>query len=108
MAVMDKEQFPEHVYFGKRPGDADLRYLLRYREMPFQVSENEGERGKVLACMKHELPGELVGDHREGAVTIRTQAGHTAIQPLYVSHRIFQGRTGLRDFPRHSAMKTGR
>ena len=96
MAVMDDEKFLEHVYFGKRVGDSDLRYLLRYMENPFLPSSNNGERGKVLASMKHELPGELMGDHRDGAVTIRTQGGHTAVQPYYVSHRIFQGNPHLR------------
>ena len=62
-------------------------------------SSNNGERGKVLASMKHELPGELTGDHRDGAVTIRTQGGHTAVQPYYVSHRIFQGKERLEGLP---------
>ena len=99
MAVMDDEKFLEHVYFGKRVGDSDLRYLLRYQENPFLPSTNNGERGKVLACMKHELPGELNGDHRDGAVTIRTQGGHTGIQPYYVSHRIYQGKQRLAGLP---------
>ena len=99
MAVMDDEKFLEHVYFGKRLGDSDLRYLLRYMENPFLPSSNNGERGKVLASMKHELPGELMGDHRDGAVTIRTQGGHTAVQPYYVSHRIFQGKERLEGLP---------
>ena len=99
MAVMDDEKFLEHVYFGKRVGDSDLRYLLRYMENPFLPSSNNGERGKVLASMKHELPGELMGDHRDGAVTIRTQGGHTAVQPYYVSHRIFQGKERLEGLP---------
>lgn len=99
MAVMDDEKFLEHVYFGRRLGDSDLRYLLRYMENPFLPSVNRGERGKVLACMKHELPGELTGDHRDGAVTIRTKAGHTALQPYYVSHRIFRGKEPLEGLP---------
>ena len=99
MAVMDDEKFLEHVYFGKRLGDSDLRYLLRYMENPFLPSSNNGERGKVLASMKHELPGELTGDHRDGAVTIRTQGGHTAVQPYYVSHCIFQGKERLEGLP---------
>ena len=99
MAVMDDEKFLEHVYFGKRLGDSDLRYLLRYMENPFLPSSNNGERGKVLASMKHELPGELMGDHRDGAVTIRTQGGHTAVQPYYVSHCIFQGKERLEGLP---------
>ena len=99
MAVMDDEQFLEHVYFGRRVGDSDLRYLLRYMEAPYQVSTNGGERGKVLACMKHEFPGELGGDHRDGAVTVRTRAGHTAVQPFYVSHRIFRGKERLEGLP---------
>ena len=99
MAVMDDEKFLEHVYFGRRVGDSDLRYMLRYMENPFLPSSNNGERGKVLASMKHELPGELNGDHRDGAVTIRTQAGHTAVQPYYVSHRIFQGKERLEGLP---------
>ena len=28
MAVMDDEKFLEHVYFGRRVGDSDLRYML--------------------------------------------------------------------------------
>ena len=35
MAVMDDEKFLEHVYFGRRVGDSDLRYMLRYMENPF-------------------------------------------------------------------------
>lgn len=99
MAVMDDDQFLEHVYFGRRVGDSDLRYLLRYMENPFMASNNKGERGKVLQTMKHELPGELVGDHRDGEVTVRTAAGHTAVQPYYVSHSIFKGKKRLEGLP---------
>ena len=99
MAVIDEEQFLEHVYFGRRLHDSDLRYLLRHQENPFLPSTNGGERGKVLACMKHELPGELVGDHRDGAVTVRSAGGHTALQPYYVSHRIYRGKDRLEGLP---------
>ncbi|MDO5131839.1 MAG: alpha-galactosidase [Eubacteriales bacterium] len=99
MAVVDEEQFLEHVYFGRRLQDSDLRYLLRHLETPFLPSTNKGDRGKVLACMKHELPGELCGDHRDGAVTIRSAGGHTALQPYYVSHRIYQGKDKLEGLP---------
>ncbi|MBR2728727.1 MAG: alpha-galactosidase [Lachnospiraceae bacterium] len=99
MAVMDDQQFLEHVYFGRRLGDSDLRYLLRHQEPPFLASQNPGDRGKVLLVMQHELPGELTGDHREGAVTVRTQAGHTALQPYYVSHRIYRGKESLPGLP---------
>ena len=99
MAVIDEEQFLEHVYFGRRLHDSDLRYLLRHQENPFLPSTNGGERGKVLACMKHELPGELGGDHRDGAVTVRSAGGHTALQPYYVSHRIYRGKDRLEGLP---------
>ena len=99
MAVMDDQQFLEHVYFGRRVGDSDLRYMLRHQENPYTVSANGGERGKVLACMHHELPGELTGDHRDGAVTVRTQGGHTVLQPYYVSHRIYKGKDRLEGLP---------
>ncbi|SDL63912.1 alpha-galactosidase [Sarcina sp. DSM 11001] len=99
MAVIDEEQFLEHVYFGRRLQDSDLRYLLRHQEAPFLPSTNGGERGKVLACMKHELPGELGGDHRDGAVTVRSAGGHTALQPYYVSHRIYRGKDRLEGLP---------
>lgn len=99
MAVVDKEQFLEHVYFGRRLGDSDLRYLLRHMEAPFLPSTNNGERGKIMAAMKHELPGELNGDHRDGAVTVRDADGHTAVQPYYVSHRIYEGKERLKGMP---------
>ena len=99
MAVMDDQQFLEHVYFGRKVADSDLRYLLRHQENPYTVSANGGERGKVLSCMHHELPGEITGDHRDGAVTVRTQGGHTVLQPYYVSHRIYKGKDRLEGLP---------
>ena len=44
MAVIDEEQFLEHVYFGRRLHDSDLRYLLRHQENPFLPSTNGGEK----------------------------------------------------------------
>ena len=41
MAVIDEEQFLEHVYFGRRLQDSDLRYLLRHQEAPFLPSTGE-------------------------------------------------------------------
>lgn len=99
MAVMDDEQFLEHVYFGRRLGDSDLRYLLRYTESPFLPSQATGYRAKALLYMSHEFPGELTGDHRDGAATIRNADGHTAMQAYYVSHRIYSGKDRLPGLP---------
>lgn len=40
IAIVDKEQFIGHVYYGKRIEDEEMSYLLRIYEPPYIPTEN--------------------------------------------------------------------
>ena len=99
MAVVDKENFLGHVYYGGRLEDYDLTYLLRLGEKPFVPSENNRERCSFMDSFPAEYAGHGLGDYRDGCISVRTKGGHSAINLTVVSHEIYGGKKRLEGLP---------
>ncbi len=74
MAVVDGK-YLGHVYYGKRLGDADLRYLLRTDENPLTPNVNPAEEASFYDQFAWEYPTGGVGDFRESCMTVRNVYG---------------------------------
>ncbi len=99
LAVVDEEGFLGHVYYGAYIHDTEVTYLMRTDEAPFVPSKNNRDRSSFLDTFPMEYPGNGVGDYRDGAIAVKDGKGHTAIMPLYRSHRIFDGKPALPGLP---------
>lgn len=99
MAVVDRENFLGHVYYGERLEDYDLNYLLRTGEAPFVPSENNRERCSFMDSFPVEYAGHGVGDYRDGCVRVRSAEGHSAVNLTVVSHDIYGGKKKLEGLP---------
>ena len=99
IGIVDKEGFLGHIYYGAYIRDTDIGYLLRLSEYPFVPSENERDRSSFLDQFPAEYPGNDVGDYRESALEITDANGHHAVEPVYLSHRIYRGKPGLEGLP---------
>jgi len=99
IGIVDKEGFLGHVYYGKKLSQTDIAYLLRTEEPPYIPSVNNRERSAFLNTFPMEYPGNNVGDFRESALEILDKNGHAAVQLLYRSHKIYQGKPGLDGLP---------
>ncbi|MDE7048701.1 alpha-galactosidase [Parablautia intestinalis] len=107
IGIVDEENFPGHIYYGKRITDHRLGHLLRVEEPPFVPSRNAGERVSFLDTFATEYPTHGVGDYREAALKIRTKDGHRACGLHYVSHEIFEGKKKIPGLPTSFAGESG-
>ncbi len=99
IAIVDEEGFLGHVYYGAKISDTDVSYLLRTTENPFVPSKNNRDRSSFLDTFPMEYPGNGVGDYRESAIAVKDRNGHSAVQPLYKAHRIFNGKEKIKGLP---------
>ena len=99
IGIVDDENFLGHVYYGTKISDTDAAYLMRTKESPFVPSENNRDRCSFLDAFPMEYPGNCIGDYREGAIEVLDQNGHTAVQPLYVEHKIYAGKLEIPGLP---------
>lgn len=99
MAVVDKENFLGHMYYGERLEDYDLLYLLRTGEAPFVPSENNRDRCSFMDSFPMEYAGHGVGDYRDGCISVRSKGGHSAVNLTVTSHDIYDGKKKLEGLP---------
>lgn len=99
MALVDKEAFLGHAYYGRKIGDTDTAYLLRSEDYPFTPEKMDRERVPFMGGFPFEFSGHGCGDFRASCLEIRTEGGHTAVNPVYTSHRIFLGKPLLDGMP---------
>lgn len=99
LGIVDEEGFLGHIYYGKKIGRQDARYLMRTGEAPFVPSKNNRDRVSFLDCFPMEYPGNGVGDYREGCISVRTVDGHVAVTPQYRSHEILAQKPQLAGLP---------
>ncbi|MBO7485514.1 MAG: alpha-galactosidase [Spirochaetaceae bacterium] len=99
MAVADKDKFLGHVYYGKKIEDEDACYFLRADDYPFTPEKMERERVPFMGGFPFEFSGHGCGDFRSSCIEIRTANGYTTVNPVYVSHRIVQGKPVLDGMP---------
>lgn len=98
LAVVD-DRYVEHLYYGARIEDTDIRYLLRADEAPFTPSVNKRETGAFLDCAPMEYPETGMGDYRESAFCVRSMAGHRASELAYEGYAIEKGKPELPELP---------
>lgn len=99
IGIVDEENFVGHIYYGRKLADDDLAYLMRTQEPPFVPSKNNRDRTSFWDAFPTEYTGNDIGDYREGALTVRTEGGHTAVCLSYLSHRIYRGKEKLEGLP---------
>ena len=64
IAIVD-DRYVEHLYYGAKLVETDIRYLLREDEAPFTPSVNKRETGAFLDFAPMEYPETGMGDYRE-------------------------------------------
>lgn len=99
IAVVDKEQFLGHVYFGKKIQNENVNYLMRLDEPPFVPSKNNRDRMSFLDSFSTEYPTSGLGDFREACLEVNTTKGYSVCGISYVSHKIYNGKPKLKGLP---------
>ena len=88
-----------HIGFVKRvsrPSGADA---LRTSEYSFISEGKPGDKCTFMDGFPFEYPAGGVGDFRENALEIENEAGCTAAELVYVSHRVYDGKEKLAGLP---------
>ncbi len=99
IGIADTENFIGHIYYGKKTGDYDLRYLMRLNEAPYVPSANNRDRLSFYDSFPMEYSTHGIGDFREDCIAVETLNGHTAVQLSYLSHKIYSGKPKLEGLP---------
>jgi len=99
IGVVDQENFPGHIYYGKKIEDHDLQYLLRIDESPFVPTKNNRDRSSFYDCFPAEYTTNGVGDFRDSSISVKTKAGHVGVQLSVISHKIYKGKPALEGLP---------
>ena len=98
IAIVD-DRYVEHLYYGAKIEDTDIRYLLREDEAPFTPRTNKRETGAFFDCAPMEYPQSGMGDYRESALCVRSMAGHRASELCYEGYEITAGKPVLEGLP---------
>lgn len=98
IAIVD-DKYVEHVYYGGKIKDTDIRYLLREDEIPFTPSVNKRDTGSFLDFAPMEYPETGMGDYRESAFCVRSLNGHRASELCYQGYEIIPGKPKLEGLP---------
>ena len=98
IAIVD-DRYVEHLYYGAKLEETNLRYLLREDEAPFTPLTNKRETGAFLDCAPMEYPETGMGDYRESALCIRNVRGHRASELCYKGYEILSGKPALEGLP---------
>lgn len=88
-----------HAYYGAKIGDDDIKYRMRIYEAPFTPLSNNRDKGVFLDSAYFEYPTEGIGDYRNGAIGVRTSAGHMACDLEYSGYCIYRGKKQLEGLP---------
>ena len=97
--IFDPEGFLLHLYYGKKIGDDDIRYIAQVYTYPFSPDKNNRDRGMFLDRAFFEYPTEGVGDYRQGCIDAETVNGHSGCSLHYVNHQILKGKPGIAGLP---------
>lgn len=99
MAVVDKEGFLGHVYYGSRIIDCDMNHLMRIYEPPYTPSVNNRDRVSFYDSFPMEYPTYGLGDYRESCLEIKNSKGYRGCSLHYHSHIIYKGKENLKGLP---------
>lgn len=81
-----------HVYYGKRTEDDDLSYLLCLDQNPWTMKVNARDSGTIMDSTPFEYPCHGIGDYREPCLMVMDNAGMSACDLRYVSHKVYAGK----------------
>lgn len=100
--------FLEHLYYGRRIGDAADYLPVRIRH-GFEANPYESEKDRTICLdvLEQEYPGFGVSDFKVSAVSVINGDGSNCIDLRYVSHRILDGKyeiTGLPSLREHGGV----
>ena len=98
IAIVDG-RYVEHLYYGAKLEDTDIRYLLREDEAPLTPSVNKRETGAFFDCAPMEYPEAGMGDYRESALSVRSVKGHRASELCYEGYEVTSGKPALEGLP---------
>lgn len=98
IAIVDNK-YVEHVYYGGKLNDTDIRYLLREDEAPFTPAVNKRETGAFLDSAPMEYPETGMGDYRESAFCVKSLKGYRASELRYAGYEIISGKPKLDGLP---------
>lgn len=96
---LTQEGYVGHVYYGDRLFGEAVSTLLRTEEPPFTPSKNLREKSAFLDFFPMEYPTGGIGDYRESCLDVRNEAGSKAVEILYFSHVITNGKPRLEGLP---------
>ena len=99
IAVVDREGFLGHAYYGKRIPDVNMQYTMRILEADVLPSVANRDRVAFYDSLPTEYPGHGVGDFRESCLRVETEDGTRACNLTYVSHAILPGKPALPGLP---------
>lgn len=100
MAIVDKEKFLGHVYFGKKVIDENINYLMRLEEPPYYPTKNNRDRVAFYDSFPMEYSTQGIGDFRESSIRVKDKNGHSEVKLEYKSHKIYSGKVEPRNMPR--------
>ncbi len=89
----------QHLYYGRRIAEEDIRYLSRDLKTSFSPEYSMGEKGVSLDTLPQEYPIYGMGDFRETAVLIRASSGNRITDFRYKSHKIIAEKPKIKGMP---------
>lgn len=97
---VDAWGFLLHLYYGRKTTGC-MDYLLTYADRgfsgnPFEAGE---DRTYSLDALPQELPTQGTGDYRSTSITVKNSDDSYGCSFRYQSHRIVDGKYGLRGLP---------
>lgn len=97
---IDPYGFLLHLYYGKKVS-GNMDFLLFYSDRGFSGNPYEAGRDKTYSMdtLPQEYPTLGTGDFRNPALIVRNEDGSYACNLRYVSHRIKNGKYGLKGLP---------
>ena len=97
--AVTEDKYVNHLYYGKKLEDTDIRYLLREDEAPFTPGVNRREKNSYLDFAPMEYPESGMGDYRESAICVRSMSGYRASELIYEGYEIKKGKPKLPGLP---------
>lgn len=97
--AVTEDKYVNHLYYGKKLEDTNIRYLLREDEAPFTPGVNRREKNSYLDFAPMEYPESGMGDYRESAICVRSMSGYRASELIYEGYEIKKGKPKLPGLP---------
>ncbi len=88
-----------HVYYGKRIGTTDLKWVLDLDTPPFTPDFHRKEETTFFDCFPMEYPVANMGDARESCLEVRTKHNQFDCLPVFTGYEIIKGKPGLEGLP---------